>query len=217
MTGVDEGLFISVSESAVGSVVRVAGGRDVARYLQLRDLILKCSEARWAQARWLLHDDNVKPEDRVAGLLVLLYAQWPSAISRLTLNHVERGDNEGRLRLGREPVVLSNPLAELVLLLVATRRGKAALGDQGTSPWLFPGGQPGRPLRAFGLGDRLRQLGLHSGQALSTALFQLATDLPTAVLAKMLGIHISVAGAWQRASSGDWTTYAVEVSHRTPH
>jgi hypothetical protein len=35
-------------------------------------------------------------------------------------------------------------------------------------------------------------------------LFQLATDLPAAVLAKMLGVHISVAIAWQRASSGDW-------------
>lgn len=31
----------------------------------------------------------------------------------------------------------------------------------------------------------------------------------------MLGIHISVAVAWQRASSGDWTDYATEVSRRT--
>jgi hypothetical protein len=30
----------------------------------------------------------------------------------------------------------------------------------------------------------------------------------------MLGIHISVAVAWQRASSGDWTAYAAEVSRR---
>jgi hypothetical protein len=33
------------------------------------------TEARWAQARWLLHDSTVTPEDRVTGLLVLLYAQ----------------------------------------------------------------------------------------------------------------------------------------------
>jgi hypothetical protein len=30
----------------------------------------------------------------------------------------------------------------------------------------------------------------------------------------MLGIHISVAVAWQRASSGDWTNYAADVSRR---
>jgi hypothetical protein len=79
---------------------------------------------------------------------------------------------------------------------------------------LFPGGQPGRPLSAFGLGERLRRLGLHSGRARSTALFQLATDLPAAVLARMPGIHITVAVAWQRASSGDWANYAAEVSRR---
>ena len=37
-------------------------------------------EARWATARRLLHDDTLKPEDRLAGLLFLLYAQGPSAI-----------------------------------------------------------------------------------------------------------------------------------------
>jgi hypothetical protein len=32
----------------------------------------------------------------------------------------------------------------------------------------------------------------------------------------MLGIHITVAVAWQRASSGDWTSYAADVSRRNP-
>ncbi len=172
------------------------------------------TETRWQQARWLLHDDTLKPEDRVAGLLVLLYAQWPSTISRLTLDHVQCGDDQVRLQLGREPIVLPEPLAGLVLELVATRRGHAALGDQGTSRWLFPGGMPGRSVSSYQLGERLRQLGLHPGQARSTALFQLATDLPAAVLARMLGIHIAVAVAWQRACSGDWAAYAAEVSRR---
>ncbi len=35
-------------------------------------------------------------------------------------------------------------------------------------------------------------------------------------LARMLGIHITVAVAWQRASAGDWAAYAAEVSRRTP-
>jgi hypothetical protein len=174
------------------------------------------TEDRWEQARRLFHDESLKPEDRVAGLLVLLYAQWPAAISRLTLKHIQHRDNTITLRLGREPIVLPEPLAALVLQLVATRRGHAALGDQGTSPWLFPGGQPGRPISAYQLGERLRQLGLHPRQARSTALFQLATELPAALLAHMLGIHIAVAVAWQRASSGDWTTYAADVSHRRP-
>lgn len=173
-------------------------------------------ESRWEQARRLLHDDTTKPEDRVAGLLVLLYAQTPATISRLTLDHVQADGTNVRLRLGREPIVLPEPLASLVLQLVASRHGHGALGDQGTSSWLFPGGQPGRPLSAYQLGERLRQLGLHPGQARSTALFQLATELPAALLARMLGIHIAVAVAWQRASSGDWTGYAANYSRRQP-
>jgi hypothetical protein len=50
----------------------------------------------------------------------------------------------------------------------------------------------------------------------STALFALATELPAAMLARMLGINIKVAVAWQQASSGDWTAYAADISRR-PH
>ena len=172
------------------------------------------TEARWHHARRLLRDDTIRPEDRVAGLLLLLYAQGPAAISRLTLDHVHASGQQVRLRLGCEPIVLPDPLGALVLQLAASRRGHAALGDQGSSRWLFPGGQPGRPISACRLADRLRQLGLRPGPARSTALFGLATDLPAALLARLLGINISVAVAWQRASSGDWAAYAADYSRR---
>jgi hypothetical protein len=174
------------------------------------------TEARWAQARWLLHDHTVSPVDRVAGLLILLYAQTPAAISRLTLEHAETAQHAVHLRLGREPITLPEPLAGLVLDLIARRRGHATLGDQGASPWLFPGGRPGQPISAYQLAERLRQLGLHPAQSRTTALFGLATELPAAVLARLLGIHIKVAVAWQRASAGDWTTYAADYSRRKP-
>jgi hypothetical protein len=174
------------------------------------------TEARWEQARRLIHDDSLKPEDRLAGLLVLLYAQRASAISRLTLGHLDDSDGEVRLRLGREPVVLPAPLDTLARQVTAARHGHAAIGDPGTTHWLFPGGQPGRPISAFRMAERLRQLGIYTGPARSAALFQLATDLPAAVLARLLGIHITVAVAWQRASAGDWAAYAAKISRRNP-
>jgi integrase len=64
-------------------------------------------------------------------------------------------------------------------------------------------------------GTDASNLGIQPGQARSTALFQLATELPAALLARMLSIHIDVAIAWQRASAGDWMTYAADVSRRT--
>ncbi|MFJ8691805.1 hypothetical protein [Streptomyces roseolilacinus] len=38
-------------------------------------------DARWYTACRLPHDDTLTPEDRLAGLLLLLYARWPAAIS----------------------------------------------------------------------------------------------------------------------------------------
>jgi hypothetical protein len=48
----------------------------------------------------------------------------------------------------------------------------------------------------------LRQLGIRSGQSRSTALFQFATGLPAAILARLLGIHVNVADTWQRVVAG---------------
>ena len=171
-------------------------------------------KARWTTARRLLHDDTLKPEDRLAGLLLLLYAQWPAAISRLTVDHIEETDGAVRLRLGAVPVGLPAPVAELALQQVAVRRSHAVLART-DSPWLFPGGQPGRPISAWAMGERLRKLGIRLAEARSTALFQLATELPAAVLARTLGIDITVAVKWQRAAAGDWAAYAADVSQRT--
>ncbi|MFD0374529.1 hypothetical protein [Streptomyces sp. NPDC127112] len=40
------------------------------------------------------------------------------------------------------------------------------------------------------------------------------TELPAEVLARALGVDITLAVEWQRAAAGDWTAHAVEVSRR---
>jgi hypothetical protein len=118
--------------------------------------------------------------------------------------------------LGTAPTVLPEPLAGLVRELAATRQGHATIGRPDTAPWLFPGGHPGQPIGGDRLGMRLHNIGLHPRQARSTALFTLATELPAAILARMLGIHIQVAVQWQKAAAGDWMTYDADVSRRGP-
>ena len=172
---------------------------------------------RWDIARQLLHDASLKPEDRLAGLLVLLYAQGPTAISRMTLSQVQADETSVRLCLGRTPVQLPEPLATLARTAAANRKGHATIGAAQPSHWLFPGGQPGRPVSTARLTERLADLGIRPGQARSTALFQLAAEIPAAILARTLGIHTDVAVTWQRLSAGDWTTYAADVSRRAPH
>ncbi|MFI1212818.1 hypothetical protein ACH4UV_35155 [Streptomyces sp. NPDC020802] len=144
---------------------------------------------------------------------MLLYARWPAAISRLTVDHIEETNGAVRIRVGAVPVELPAPVAELALQQVAIRRSNAVLGRT-DARWLFPGGQPGCPISALAMGERLRKLGIRLVEARSTALFQLATELPAAVLARTLGIDITAAVKWQRAAAGDWGTYAADVSQR---
>ena len=141
-------------------------------------------DRRWADARRLLNDGTYPPADRVAGLLVLLYAQKLSVITALTTSHVLHQDGRTLLRLGSRPVVLPAPLDALVTGLAAGRRprGSSLLGIP--SPWLFPGRWPGRALTEDALAQRLHALGISPRQGRSTALFTLAADVPAAILAK---------------------------------
>jgi len=171
-------------------------------------------EHRWDTARRLLHDDDLKPEDRLAGLLVLLYAQGATAISRMTVEQIRLSGDGVHLRLGRVPIQLPEPVAALARAVVANRKGHATIGTRQPSPWLFPGGQPGRPISTARLTSRLHDLGIRPGQDRSTALFQLAAEIPAAILARTLAISTDAAVTWQRHAAGDWVTYAADVSRR---
>lgn len=172
------------------------------------------TEGRWTAARRLLHDDTIATPDRVAGLLLLLYAQRLSTISALTVDHVTTTNGQITLRLGSAPTILPEPLDALVLNLIADRRPYTVIGHPDQTPWLFPGQRPAQHISADRLSQRLATLGIHPARARSTALFALATEIPAAILARLLGIHIKVAVAWQQAASGDWTSYAADVSRR---
>jgi hypothetical protein len=172
------------------------------------------TEKRWADARRLLHDDTLTISDRVAGLLLLLYAQRIARITQLTADDIHDNGDTVAIAFGRVPVTLPKPLSALVRELVATRKSGNIITASGAQPWLFLGIRPGHPIGDDALGNRLQRIGLNPRQDRSTALFSLATELPAAMLARMLGIHIAVAVQWQQASSGDWTAYAADISRR---
>jgi hypothetical protein len=115
------------------------------------------------------------------------------------------------------PPFFSRLLDALVTGLAAGRRppGSSLLGIP--SPWLFPGRWPGGALTEDALAQRLHALGISPRQGRSTALFTLAADVPAAILAKTLGIHVQAAIQWQKISAGDWAAYAADVSARLEH
>jgi hypothetical protein len=111
--------------------------------------------------------------------------------------------------------VLPAPLDALITRLADDRTAPGRGLLSGPSGWLFPGRWPGTALTPDALGGRLHAIGISPRRARSTALLTLAAEVPAAILAKTLGVHIKAAVQWQKISSGDWAAYAADVSRRT--
>ncbi|WP_405965445.1 hypothetical protein OG713_41330 [Streptomyces sp. NBC_00723] len=164
-------------------------------------------EKRWADARRLLNDDRLPTTDRVAGLLLILYAPKISIISQLTAQDVDITGESVAITFGTSAVILPEPLDALVRELLTAPRGKAKIGTAGDTL-----NRASAQRQQVGL--RLHKIGIRPQRDRSTALFTLAAALPAAILARMLGVHIQVAVQWQKASVGDWAAYAADVSRR---
>jgi hypothetical protein len=64
-----------------------------------------------------MRDETITASDRVAGFLVLLYAQPPARIVQLTADHITNRAGIPQLRLGRSTITLIEPLADLACRL----------------------------------------------------------------------------------------------------
>jgi hypothetical protein len=113
------------------------------------------------------------------------------------------------------PLDLPAPLDELVRQLLDRTHGRAAVARTHDQPWVFPGGAPGHPLSTAQLKVRLARLGIHGRSGRNTTLMDPAAKVPPVALARLLGIHISTAGAWAERAGGSPAAYAAQVFRRT--
>lgn len=158
----------------------------------------------------MLHNhDSASVTDRVAACLVLLYAQPAARIVTLTRKDVRTAaDDTVALRLGGTNDLTIPPPLDALLTQLPIDGPRGAAGPLHQADWLFPGRRPGQHLHATSLANRLRALGVDPRADRNTALAQLAAEVPAAVLADMLGLHIVTAINWATDTAGDWTNYA---------
>lgn len=171
-------------------------------------------EERLAIVRRLLSDATIDLRDRVAGCLVLVFAQAISRLLLLRTDDVQIVDATVALRFGSQDTEIPEPLGALVLALKADPRGLASTGAAHGDGWLFPGALVGSPMSTERMQRRLKTLGISGRSGRGSALMRLAREIPAPILADLLGIHENTAAGWTRAAGGEWARYAADGSSR---
>ena len=163
---------------------------------------------RWALLRRLLGDETLDLRERVAGGLLLLYAQPITKITRLRREHVILNhDDQVLIALGQEPIPLPAPLATLAIRLRDAPAPLATTAATTTNPWLLPGRKLGRPITPHALSRRLSALGVPAVAARTSALAHLLHTVPPAVLAQLIGMSAHSAERYTAALRTDYSRY----------
>ena len=165
-------------------------------------------EQRLAWLRELLTGTSESRPYRVAGVLLLLYAQPLVRVAKLRTNAIETNETAGatRITFGTHPVPVPQPFAELLREHLGSRPNLRT-GSDDNSPWLFPGTRAGQPLHPNGIMDRLRSLGIDLRGARNTALDEHLTLSPPPLVADALGYSHQIAFLHADAAGDAWSRY----------
>lgn len=144
---------------------------------------------------------------RVAGLLLLLFAQPLVKVARLRLSDVDDDGVEMTLQMGSHPVSVPEPFARVIRLHVANRPNlRTASGPQ--TPWIFPGGRAGAHLHPNTIMIRIRSLGIDLRGGRNRALGDLVATVPPAIVADALGYSQQVVHKHAAEGAAQWARYA---------
>jgi hypothetical protein len=141
---------------------------------------------------------------RVAGVLILLYAQPLKSIVRTRMTDIVDEDPMA-ITFGKHPVDVPEPFATLIRELVHSRTNLRTSNND--NPWLFPGTHTGDHLHPDTIMHRLRRIGLSNLGARNRALDDLVVECPPPVVADALGYSHQVAFHHAERSAKTWARY----------
>lgn len=162
---------------------------------------------RMALLGQLLTDRDLPLRSRVAGVIVLLYAQRVSRIVRLTVDDVIRDGDQVLLRLGEPPSPVPAPVAELLIEWIS-KRDNMNTATNPNSRRLFPGGRAGQPMHSEWLAALVNELGIPTTTGRTSAIRQHVLDMPAPVVADALGYHQNTATRIATQADATWSRYA---------
>lgn len=180
---------------------------------QARTQPMLTQEQRLGWIRELLTGTSESLSYRVAGTLLLLFAQPLVRIVAMTVDAVPDGPDM-RLRLGRSPVPVPEPFARLLRCHLQHRPNLNTGAGTIESPWLFPSTRAGQHLHPNTVMDRLRDLGIDLRAARSRALTDLVSEIPPPIVAQALGYSYQVSAKHAMRAGDPWARY---VASRNRH
>jgi len=157
-----------------------------------------------------LTDDSIRIDLRAGAALMLLYGLNLTRILAITRSQIQHRSGETYLSLADHDLLMPPILAELLAQLPHRRRRSTLPEPDTSSRLLFPGRTPTRPVDAGIFANRLKRHGINIRGGRNTALIRLASELPAAVLADLLGVDIATATRWAKYAKRDWHTYIAE-------
>jgi len=164
-------------------------------------------DQRMAWIQELLNGASEALPYRVAGILLLLYAQPLVKVVTLEVSLVDDKPDGMTIALGQRPTEVPEPFAQLLREHIA-RRPNLQTGAGPASPWLFPSTLAGRHLHPNTVMDRLRELGVNLLGARNRAIGELVLEVPPSLVADALGYSTQVAFLHAGKAAEPWARYA---------
>ena len=169
-------------------------------------------DQRLAWLRELLEGDSESLSYRVAGILLLLFAQPLTKVAALRTSAITFAENDTRISLGKEPIPVPPPFANILAGYVDSRPHLRAAGGLATSPWLFPSVRPGRHRQPQEIMERLGRLGIDLLGARNTALQSLVVAAPPPLVAELLGYSYNTAQRHAEIAAQPWARYVTKTT-----
>ncbi len=165
-------------------------------------------DQRLAWLKELLRGDADTLPYRLAGTLLLLYAQPLVRVAGLPTTAIVVTPHELRIALGKEPAPLPEPFADMIRRHLNDRPNLRTAGGSIENPWLFPGYHAGKHLDPQSIMLRLRKLGINLLGARNAAIQNLAAEVPPPLVAELLGYSYQVAHRHAEIAAQPWSQYA---------
>ena len=164
-------------------------------------------------AQELLNGDSETLAYRVAGILLLLFAQPLTKIAALPTSAITRRGNDVRISLGKNRSRYRNRSQTCSPPTSAAGPTSEPPAEMATSPWLFPE----RPVPAGTstrnvIMERLGRLGIDLLGARNTALQSLVVEAPPPLVAELLGYSYNTTQRHAEIAAQPWARYVTKTA-----